>query len=206
MLPLDDRTIELFGARFRDRSPHPADRHYTYRPPMSPMPAQVGAPIGGRSWDLDATHRPARRRGRRALRDRHRELGRERVRPGRPAGVRLQLLRRPPRRRVRPSPCRSAASVVGVRFRRTGKRRRRDPRDRRRAECGAVELPFVMHIISSVGPSVGYDHGSPVSDRLRRRVPVRGTLERIDIQLRSSRKVEAGEEATIAARVTMARQ
>src|SRR3954452_14700121 len=55
VLPLDDRTIELFGARFRDRSPHREDRHYTYRPPMAPMPAQVGASIGGRSWDLDAT-------------------------------------------------------------------------------------------------------------------------------------------------------
>src|SRR6185436_12197002 len=54
VLPLDDRTIELFGARFRDGSPHRADRHYTYRPPMSSMPAQVGAQIGGRSWDLDA--------------------------------------------------------------------------------------------------------------------------------------------------------
>ena len=62
VLPLDDRTIELFGARFRDGSPHRADRHYTYRPPMSPMPAQVGAQIGGRSWDLDAAHRPRRRR------------------------------------------------------------------------------------------------------------------------------------------------
>ena len=35
--------IELFGARFRDRSPHPADRRYAYRPPMSPMPGQASA-------------------------------------------------------------------------------------------------------------------------------------------------------------------
>ena len=61
VLPLDDRTVELFGARFRDRSPHRADRHYTYRPPMSPLPAQVGAAIGGRSWDLDGHDRPRRR-------------------------------------------------------------------------------------------------------------------------------------------------
>ncbi|MGB2811626.1 MAG: arylsulfatase, partial [Mycobacterium sp.] len=28
VLPLDDRTVELFGARFRPNSPHPVDRHY----------------------------------------------------------------------------------------------------------------------------------------------------------------------------------
>ena len=54
VLPLDDRMIELFGARFRDRSPHPADRRYVYRPPMSPIPAQASAAIGGRSFDLTA--------------------------------------------------------------------------------------------------------------------------------------------------------
>ena len=54
VLPLDDRGIELFGARFRDRSPHPTSRNYVYRPPMAPLPAQAAAPIGGRSWDLDA--------------------------------------------------------------------------------------------------------------------------------------------------------
>ena len=42
VLPLDDRLIELFGARFQDRTAHPANRRYTYRPPMSPLPAQAG--------------------------------------------------------------------------------------------------------------------------------------------------------------------
>jgi len=54
VLPLDDRTIELFGARFRDHSPHPADRRYVYRPPMSAIPAQASAAVGGRSFDLTA--------------------------------------------------------------------------------------------------------------------------------------------------------
>ena len=34
VLPLDDRILELFGARFRPNSPHPVDQHYVYRPPM----------------------------------------------------------------------------------------------------------------------------------------------------------------------------
>ena len=52
VLPLDDRMIELFGARFRDHSPHPADMRYVYKPPMSMLPMQAGAPMGGRSWAL----------------------------------------------------------------------------------------------------------------------------------------------------------
>ena len=44
--------MELFGTRYRDRSPHPADMRYVYRPPMSMLPSQAGATFGGRSWRL----------------------------------------------------------------------------------------------------------------------------------------------------------
>ena len=54
VLPLDDRMFELFGARFRANSPHPPTRRYVYRPPMSPMPGQASAAIGGRRFDLTA--------------------------------------------------------------------------------------------------------------------------------------------------------
>ena len=55
VLPLDDRGVELFGARFRAHSPHPENRKYTYRPPMSPMPGQAAAGLGGRTVDIVAT-------------------------------------------------------------------------------------------------------------------------------------------------------
>jgi arylsulfatase A-like enzyme len=35
--------------------PHRPDRHYTYHPPVTPLPAQVAPALGGRSWDLWAT-------------------------------------------------------------------------------------------------------------------------------------------------------
>ncbi|MCP5028828.1 MAG: sulfatase-like hydrolase/transferase, partial [Actinomycetia bacterium] len=54
VLPLDDRTLELFAARLDDRSPHPTHRRYHYRPPMSPIPAQAAPSAGGRTWDLTA--------------------------------------------------------------------------------------------------------------------------------------------------------
>ena len=90
-------TIELFGARFRDGSLHPADRHYMYRPPWRPRHPS-GA--GGRRhrWAQLGSAARACTGPRAAVLDRHRELGDERLRPGRPSGGRLQRLRRPPRR------------------------------------------------------------------------------------------------------------
>ncbi|MEM6931547.1 MAG: tetratricopeptide repeat protein, partial [Myxococcota bacterium] len=57
VLPLDDRMLELFGTRHRDRSPHPADKRYVYRPPIAPLPSQAGATLGGRSFEAIATVR-----------------------------------------------------------------------------------------------------------------------------------------------------
>ena len=62
VLPLDDRTIELFGTRYRPL-PHRPDRRYRYFPPMSPLtgtgcarPRRAGLGDGRR-------HRPSARRG-----------------------------------------------------------------------------------------------------------------------------------------------
>ncbi len=103
VLPLDDRTIELFMTRYRDRSPHPADRRYHYFPPMSPMPGQVAPALGGRGWDLAASIDRPDGAGRRALRHRHREQRRQRLRRRRAPPPRLQLLRRPPPRHLHAS-------------------------------------------------------------------------------------------------------
>jgi arylsulfatase len=54
VLPLDDRSIELFGAPPRPGTPH-ARREYVYRPPVSHVPADVAPPLGGRNWTVTAT-------------------------------------------------------------------------------------------------------------------------------------------------------
>jgi arylsulfatase A-like enzyme len=201
VLPLDDRTIELFGARFRDHSPHRSDRHYTYRPPMSPLPAQVGASIGGRSWDLDA------------LIDRPAGAGGVIYATG-TASSGVSLFVQHDRlvfdyncfaeHQVVESDCEIPVgqSVVGLQFRREAKGGRAtlliDG-----AECGTIEVPLVMRIISSLGPSVGYDHGSPVSDRYPDSFPFEGTLEQVDIQLVSPRPADS---AAAEARAENARQ
>ena len=49
VLPLDDRTWELFGGSPRPGTPHYRDE-YVYTPPISHIPADAAPPLGGRSW------------------------------------------------------------------------------------------------------------------------------------------------------------
>ncbi len=50
---------------------------------------------------------------------------------------------------------------------------------------GSTEIPFAMRVITSVGSSVGHDHGMPVSDRYDDAFPFEGVLHAVDIQLLS---------------------
>jgi arylsulfatase A-like enzyme len=181
VLPLDDRTIELFFTRYRDRSPHPTSRHYTYVPPMSPLPAQVAPALGGRGWDMAATIERAGGEGGVLY-----ASGTEN------SGVSLFVQ---DDRLVFDYNCFGdhqvaesertvpvGDSVIGVRFRREGKGATATLVIDGAADT-AVEIPFAMTIISSVGASVGYDHSAPVSERYRDRFPFAGTLHRLDVDL-----------------------
>jgi arylsulfatase len=53
VLPLDDRTIELFGGAPRPGTVH-ARRDYIYYPPVSHIPADACPPLGGRAWTITA--------------------------------------------------------------------------------------------------------------------------------------------------------
>jgi hypothetical protein len=139
---------------------------------MTPLPAQVGAAIGGRSWDLAATiDRPAGGGGVLYA------TGTE--------NSGLSLFVRDDRlvfdynylgdHRIVTSDIEvpEGPSIVGVEFRRTSEGGQAtlviDA-----VPCGSVELPFVMRIVSSIGPSVGYDHGSPVSEQCDAPFPFEG--------------------------------
>jgi arylsulfatase len=230
VLPLDDRSIELFGGRDLAiatqagkglaglagagagagaqasgrtyYSPHPASRHYTYYPPMSPMPAQVGARIAARSWDLDATIDRAAGEGGVLYAVGNRNSG-------------LSLFVQDDRLvfdynsfsehyvAESDSDVPEGESVVGLRF-------RRDPDSSGHvtlvingAECGRIDIPRVMLILSSIGPSVGFDHGSAVSKRYESPFTFAGTLHRVDIQVVSP---ETGQAAAALAAESMSRQ
>ena len=190
VLPLDDRGIELFGARFRDHSPHPSNRRYVYRPPMSPLPAQASAAIGGRSFDLVA--KVTRRKGEDGVLF---ATGTENsgfsffVQGNRlvfdynafddhvviesdvevPEGTLTLAVK------VRRLSSRGGAAEIEI-----------DDRP-----GGHADLPLLMLIMSSVGASVGYDHGSAVSTRYTAPFPFAGRLHEIVIQASPGRLADA---------------
>jgi arylsulfatase len=184
VLPLDDRGVELFGARFEDRTIHPSSRRYVYRPPMSPLPAQASAPIGGRSWDLSArVHRGSQDNGVIYASGTENSGISIFVHDGRLMFDYNCFGEHHVATSSKPVP--EGDSVVGIEFRRLGRngvvRLLIDGQ-----QCGEVEVPFVMRTMSSVGPSVGYDHGSPVAQAYGNRkdgYPFSGDLEYVEIQL-----------------------
>ena len=56
-----------------------------------------------------------------------------------------------------------------------GQERRRPPWSSTARRAATMDVPFAMTMISSVGPSIGYDHGSPVSERYAGHFPFEGT-------------------------------
>ncbi len=189
VLPLDDRTVELFGARFRAGSPHPPDRRYVYRPPMSPMPAQACAAIGGRSFDLTARI--------------EREAGDEGVLyalGSETSGISVFVqgdrfvvdYNAFDDHRVVESDVEVplGASTLTAGFRRHDGGGGAVHLAIDGTPCGDVELPLYMRMISSAGASVGYDHGSPVSTRYTGPFPFSGTLHEVEIRLVGPRRAD----------------
>ena len=181
VMPLDDRMIELFGSRFREQSPHLPDKKYVYRPPMSPIPAQAAASIGGRSFDI--TGKVSFKSGERGVLFAY---GTEN------SGISFFVLN--DRLMIDynafddHSIIESEATIpngeveLKAEFRRLGKNGtielfiNQEPN-------GTIEVPLYMRMISSVGASIGFDHGSPVSELYKDSFPYSGKLEELAIQL-----------------------
>ena len=190
VLPLDDRMFELFGARFRPNSPHPPDRRYVYRPPMSPLPGQASAAIGGRSFDLTAT--VTRRAG---------EDGVLFATGTQNSGISMFVqsdrlvvdYNAFDEHTVLESTVEvpAGASTLVVEVRRGDGRSGSVSLEVNGRAAGSVELPLFMRMMSSVGPSIGYDHGSPVSNRYDAPFPFAGTLHEVVIQLLSKQDLDA---------------
>ena len=93
-------------------------------------------------------------------------------------------------------------SVIGVRFRRAKK----DADVTLTIDDVAVasgHLSFLMRTMSTIGMSIGNDHGSPVSKRYHDAFAFEGRLKKVDIQLITH---DTKEEQEAAAREGMARQ
>ncbi len=202
VFPLDDRGVALFGARFRPRSPHPENRRYVYRPPMSPMPGQASAAIGGRHVDLTA---------------------RVTLAPGdegvlfatgtQNSGVSMFV--QGGRFVLDYNAFSSHTIIESADELPTGDvelavRLRRGEGMLGRAEivvngevAGSADLGLFMRMISSIGPSVGGDHGSPVSERYEAPYEFTGILHEIVVQASPEKYADVAD-ATV--RAEMSRQ
>jgi arylsulfatase len=81
-------------------------------------------------------------------------------------------------------------STLAVRFRRDG-RSGSVALEIDGRPAGSAELPLYMRMMSSVGPSIGYDHGSAVSNRYQAPFKFTGTLHQVVIQLLSPQDLAA---------------
>jgi arylsulfatase len=189
--------IELFGARFRDHSPHPTSRNYVYRPPMSPVPSQAGAPLGGRSWDMIATVDRVAGDGGVLYATGTENSGISVFVDG--DHLVLDYNAFDDHTIVRSAePVPAGRRRLGVEFRRGPNRTAKATLTVDGTAVGAGEIPWVMGMISSVGASVGYDDGSPVSPAYEAPNPFAGRLETLEIQLltRQDAEASAAEERT----------
>jgi arylsulfatase A-like enzyme len=201
VFPLDDRGVALFGARFRANSPHPENRRYVYRPPMSPLPAQASAAIGGRHADLTATVTLA---------------------PGdegvlfatgtQNSGVSMFVqdgkfvldYNAFSHHTVLESGQLPMGDVeLAVRLRRGEGMLGRAEIVVNGEVAASADLGLYMRMISSIGPSVGSDHGSAVSERYEAPFDFTGVLHEVVIQASPEKYADTAEAA---ARAEMSRQ
>ena len=205
VLPLDDRGVELFGARFRKNSPHPENRRYVYRPPMSPMPGQASAPTGGRYVVMNAqvTHG-------------QNDEGVLYATGTQNSGISFFIQNNKlvldynafgDHTIVESSsditPGDHALTVVLQRGERSGQKRRGSIELQiDGASVATQEVPLYMGMNSSVGPSIGFDHGSAVSKRYEAPYAYSGILHEVVIE--ASQRTKEGAEAE--ARSEMSRQ
>ncbi|MGB0994632.1 MAG: arylsulfatase [Acidimicrobiales bacterium] len=192
VLPLDDRMLELFASRPSDHSPHRLDRRYVYRPPMTRISSQPSASVGGKAFDLTARVTGTADdegvlwatgnensgcsifvQNRRLVVDYnafddHTIVESEREVPDGDATLAVHLER-------------DSRTTGWVELSIDGE------------PCGRADIPFYMRMVSSVGSSIGEDHGSAVSARYQAPFAYSGALHEVVIQLpqRSSRSEQA---------------
>jgi arylsulfatase len=183
VLPLDDRSIELFGAPPRPGSPHARDE-YVYRPPLTHVPADAAPPLGGRSWsvvaEVDVPDGGEPLEGVLYARGAHNVGHSFFVRDGQ-----LQFdynALGTHHRATAPLDVDAGRHELAVRFERTG------PGGDLvlsvdGADVGRTEVPKLVRMLGSTGLDVGRDGLSPVVDDYPAPFPFTGTIDRITFRI-----------------------
>ena len=202
VFPLDDRGLALFGARFRDHSPHPESRRYVYRPPMSPLPSQASAAIGGRHADITA-------RVKLAAGDEGVLFATGTQNSGLSMFVQNQRLMFDYNSFSNHTIVESDTEIplgdseLLVRLRRGEGMRGSIELVINGRVAGGANVDMYMRMISSIGPSIGSDHGSSVSELYA--APYEFTGELYEVVLQASPE-KYGDAAEAAGRAEMSRQ
>jgi arylsulfatase A-like enzyme len=183
VLPLDDRSIELFSAVPRPGTVH-ARSDYVYLPPVAHVPADAAPPLGGRNWTVTAQVRVG-------------EGGAEGVlyaRGGHNVGHSffvqqgtLHFDYNALGTHFRASALVDLAAgthALAARFERSG------PGGTLTlsadgADLTAIEIPRLVRMLGSTGLDVGRDALSPVVDDYVGPFPFTGTIEKITFSIRS---------------------
>jgi len=194
VLPLDDRTIELFGGSPRPGTVH-ARSEYVYYPPIAHIPADASPPLGGRSWTVTAAVEitDGNVEGVLYARGGH-NVGHSFFVHDGALQFDYNALGTHTRAAVPVSLAPGRHELV-ARFDRTGRAGTLtlavDGED-----LTAVEIPKLVRMLGSTGLDVGRDALSPVVDDYDGPFPFTGTIERVTFSIRS--RADADEVAATA--------
>lgn len=194
VLPLDDRSIELFAGVARPGTVH-ARRDYVYYPPIDHIPADASPPLGGRNWtvvaDVDVPGPEVEgvlyaRGGQNVghsffvqdgvLHFDYNALG---------THYRLSA----------PVKLASGRHELSIRFERDGKGGTLGLTADGH-ELASLAIPRLVRMLGSTGIDVGRDRLSPVVDDYEPPFPFTGTIDRISFRIRS--KADAEDVAAVA--------
>ncbi|MFW9865737.1 MAG: arylsulfatase [Candidatus Thorarchaeota archaeon] len=186
VLPLDDRRGELFGVRFEPGSPH-AHREYTYYPPIAHLPAEVSPAVGNRTWIMTADIKRSSERDDGVLV----AMGTQNC--GYCWYIKDNISIFDYNIFTEHHIVRSNISVpsgdcsVGVNFVRKGRNGTINLTIEGK-ECGSIQVPYVMRMISSTGLDIGRNSLSPITEDYKAPFEFTGIIKRINIKLPRYRK------------------
>ena len=182
VLPLDDRMLELFAPRFLPGYPHHKNREYIYYPPVSQLPIDASPAIGNRSWIMTAEIERV---------DENIDgvifvYGTQNVGLG--CYIKDNKLVFDYNiykdhyvvHSERPVP--TGKCIIGVKFRRI---------DRKGTitlmidgiECGSVNTPSVLRMISASGMQIGRNYSSPITEDYESPFKFKGRIKYVKFQL-----------------------
>jgi len=205
VLPLDDRSWQLFGGRPKINSPR-ARRLYVFYPPMSHINSDAAPAMGSRSYTMSA--------------DIHREddtVNGVLVAYGAAtSGLSFYIkdnrlafdynLYQDHHLVVSDQKVPEGSSRVAVRFDRIDQRSKATLLIND-AEAGSIDIPGIMRMISAQGMDVGRDPGSPVTDDYKAPFPFTGDIKKLVIDIPKRLRPDQKEEAQKAEeQVEMGRQ